>query len=43
MSKRKPPKKSGNKVASPESKVNLITAIIELVIAVLMLIEKITE
>lgn len=43
MSKRKPPKKSGNKVASPESKVNLITAIIELVIAVLMLIEKLTE
>ena len=43
MSKRKPQKKSGNKVTSPESKVNLVTAIIELVIAILMLIEKLTE
>lgn len=43
LSKRKPPKKSGNKVTSPESKVNLVTAIIELVIAILMLIEKLTE
>ena len=43
LSKRKPQKKSGKKVVSPESKINLITALIELVIAILMLIEKLSE
>lgn len=36
-------KKSGNKKASPESKLNLITAPLNLVIAILLLIEKLTE
>lgn len=40
MSKRK--KKSGNKV-EPASYLNLVTAILNLVIAILLLIEKLTE
>lgn len=36
-------KKSGNKVKSNESHLNLITAIINLVIALLLLYEKITS
>lgn len=41
MKKRK--KKSGNKKDSPESIINLITALLNLVIAILLLIEKLTE
>lgn len=40
LSKRK--KKSGNK-AEPDSYLNLVTAILNLVIAILLLIEKLTE
>ena len=36
-------KKSGNKVKSTESNLNLITAIINLVISLLLLYEKITS
>ena len=41
MSK-KPKNKSGNK-AKPDSYINLVTAILNLVIAILLLIEKLTE
>ena len=41
MSKRK--KKSGNKKDSTASTINLITALVNLVIAILLLIEKLTE
>lgn len=40
MSKRK---KSGNKKVSPESKLNLVTAILNLVIALILLYEKLTS
>lgn len=33
-------KKSGNKKVSPESKLNLVTAILNLVIALLLLIDR---
>lgn len=42
MSK-KPHKKSGNKKDRQESTINLITAIVNLVIAILLLIEKLTR
>ena len=42
MSK-KPHKKSGNKKDQPASKINLVTAIVNLVIAILLLIEKLTR
>lgn len=41
LSKRKRKKKSGNKTA-PESYINLVTAVLNLVIAILLLIEKLT-
>lgn len=41
MSKKKQ-KKSGNKKDQPASTINLITAIVNLVIAILLLIEKLT-
>jgi len=43
LSKRKPQKKSGNKNDSPISTINLITALVNLVIAILLLIDKLTE
>ncbi len=36
-------KKSGNKKVSPESKLNLVTAILNLVIAIILLYEKLTS
>lgn len=36
-------KKSGNKKVSPESKLNLVTAILNLVIALILLYEKFTS
>ena len=36
-------KKSGNKIDQPASTINLITAIVNLVIAILLLIEKLTR
>lgn len=36
-------KKRGNKKVSPESKLNLITAILNLVIALILLYEKLTS
>ena len=36
-------KKSGNKKDQPASKINLVTAIVNLVIAILLLIEKLTR
>ena len=36
-------KKSGNKKASPDSKLNLVTAILNLVIALILLYEKFTS
>jgi hypothetical protein len=36
-------KKSGNKKDGTESTINLITALVNLVIAILLLIEKLTE
>ena len=42
MSKKKQ-KKSGNKKDQPASTINLITAIVNLVIAILLLIEKLTR
>lgn len=42
MSKKKQ-KKSGNKKGQPASIINLITAIVNLVIAILLLIEKLTR
>lgn len=42
MSKKKQ-KKSGNKKDQPASKINLVTAIVNLVIAILLLIEKLTR
>lgn len=35
--------KSGNKKASPESKLNLVTAILNLVIAFILLFDKLTS
>lgn len=40
MSKKK---KSGNKKVGPESKLNLVTAILNLVIALILLYEKLTN
>jgi diacylglycerol kinase len=42
LSKKKQ-KKSGNKKDQPASAINLITAIVNLVIAILLLIEKLTR
>ena len=42
LSKKKQ-KKSGNKKDQPASKINLVTAIVNLVIAILLLIEKLTR
>jgi hypothetical protein len=42
LSKQKRKKKSGNKT-EPDSYLNLVTAILNLVIAILLLIEKLTE
>lgn len=36
-------KKSGNKKASPDSKLNLVTAILNLVITLILLYEKLTS
>lgn len=43
LGRRKPQKKSGKQVMSPESKINLIVAILELATAILMLVETLSK